>query len=82
MSSIKCPVPVLPRRHRLSIANETSQLFLNIIMRPKMWIDVGQMWQDFVCHNKEIYFYFLNGTGELLKVFMSERKVMVFEIRK
>lgn len=79
MSSIKCPVPVLPR---LSTANETSQLSLNIIMRPKMWIDVGQMWQDFVCHDKEFYFYFFNGLGELLKAFMSERKVMEFEIWK
>ena len=74
MSSIKCPVPVLPR---LSTANETSQLSLNIIMRP-----IGQMWQDFVCHDKEFYFYFFNGLGELLKAFMSERKVMEFEIWK
>lgn len=47
-----------------------------------MWIDVGQMWQDFVCHDKEFYFYFFNGPGELLKAFMSERKVMEFEIWK
>lgn len=66
----------------LSTVNETSQLSLNVKMGPKMKTDIGHMLKDFVCHDKEILWVFFNGTGELLKAFMSERKGVEFVIWK